>query len=286
MANIGLDILSGLLWGTHFCLFHETKEDLLDTLIPYFKAGLENNEFCFWVLSEGLTTEEALGALRRNIPDLDRYFVQGDIELVTHDKWFFQAGHFDLQTIVSRFKDKCRHALSRGYVGIRVEGSSAWLAIKEPGRFSAFENDLNKLVADERMIVLCSFQIRETGADEIFSAARTHQFTIARRRGAWEIIEVPKTQTRTGSLTPREREVLAWVSRGKSAWEIGTILRITKRTVDEHVQTVVRKLGAANRTQAVAIAIRDRLIEADSPNVANSVKTVRDGLGFTWRIPA
>jgi DNA-binding CsgD family transcriptional regulator len=63
------------------------------------------------------------------------------------------------------------------------------------------------------------------------------------------------------SLTTREREVLAWTSLGKSAWEIGEILGIAKRTVDEHAQTAARKLGAANRTQAVAIAVRDGLID-------------------------
>jgi LuxR family quorum sensing-dependent transcriptional regulator len=48
---------------------------------------------------------------------------------------------------------------------------------------------------------------------------------------------------------------------GKSHWEIGEILGIAKRTVDEHSQTALRNLGAANRTQAVAIAIRNRIIE-------------------------
>lgn len=62
------------------------------------------------------------------------------------------------------------------------------------------------------------------------------------------------------SLTSREVEVLTWAAQGKSAWEIGEILDIAKRTVDEHVQTAVRKLGAVNRTHAVAIAVRDRII--------------------------
>jgi LuxR family quorum sensing-dependent transcriptional regulator len=62
------------------------------------------------------------------------------------------------------------------------------------------------------------------------------------------------------SLTTRETEVLTWVARGKSAWEVGEILDIAKRTVDEHVQTAVRKLGAVNRTHAVAIAVRDCII--------------------------
>jgi LuxR family quorum sensing-dependent transcriptional regulator len=62
-------------------------------------------------------------------------------------------------------------------------------------------------------------------------------------------------------LTPREREVLAWSAQGKSAWEIGTILSVGKRTVDEYAETAMRKLGAVNRTQAVAIALRHRLFD-------------------------
>jgi LuxR family quorum sensing-dependent transcriptional regulator len=62
-------------------------------------------------------------------------------------------------------------------------------------------------------------------------------------------------------LTAREREVLWWVAAGKSAAQISQALKISKRTVDEHSQTAARKLGAANRTQAVAIAMRDRLID-------------------------
>ena len=62
------------------------------------------------------------------------------------------------------------------------------------------------------------------------------------------------------NLTTREREVLHWIASGKLAWEIGEILAISKRTVDEHTQAGLRKLGAANRAQAVAIAMRDRII--------------------------
>ena len=62
-------------------------------------------------------------------------------------------------------------------------------------------------------------------------------------------------------LTPREREVLQWVARGKPAWEIGEILKIGKRTVDEHAATAGRKLGAANRVHAIALALRGKLIE-------------------------
>ena len=61
-------------------------------------------------------------------------------------------------------------------------------------------------------------------------------------------------------LTNRQQEVLTWAAAGKSAWEMGEILMISARTVEEHAQQALQRLGAVNRTQAVAIAIRDRLI--------------------------
>jgi LuxR family quorum sensing-dependent transcriptional regulator len=64
------------------------------------------------------------------------------------------------------------------------------------------------------------------------------------------------------ALTPREREVLTWMAEGKSAWELGEILGLSARTVNEHSQTACRKLRAANRTHAVAIALEQKLIEA------------------------
>jgi LuxR family transcriptional regulator, quorum-sensing system regulator BjaR1 len=61
-------------------------------------------------------------------------------------------------------------------------------------------------------------------------------------------------------LTAREREVLTWVMEGKTAWEIGRILKIAKRTVDQHVEHARRKLGALNRTHAVAVALRNGIL--------------------------
>jgi LuxR family transcriptional regulator, quorum-sensing system regulator BjaR1 len=61
-------------------------------------------------------------------------------------------------------------------------------------------------------------------------------------------------------LTQREREVVAWASQGKSAWEIGEILHITQRTAEQHLENAARKLGAVNRTHTVAIAIRKKII--------------------------
>ncbi len=63
------------------------------------------------------------------------------------------------------------------------------------------------------------------------------------------------------NLTPREREVLTWAALGKTASEIGEILKISQRTAKAHTANARQKLGAVNRTQAVMIALRDRIIQ-------------------------
>ena len=44
--KMGIPFLGEVAWGTHFCLFYETKSELLDILPQYFTTGLEGNEFC------------------------------------------------------------------------------------------------------------------------------------------------------------------------------------------------------------------------------------------------
>jgi LuxR family transcriptional regulator, quorum-sensing system regulator BjaR1 len=62
------------------------------------------------------------------------------------------------------------------------------------------------------------------------------------------------------SLTPREREVLTLVAGGKSTSEIAEALHISSRTVKEHIKHLCPKLGVVTRTQAVMIAVRDKII--------------------------
>lgn len=61
-------------------------------------------------------------------------------------------------------------------------------------------------------------------------------------------------------LTAREREVLTWVSVGKTSWEIARILAVAERTVIFHVDNAMKKLDTSTRTQAVAKAFSLGLI--------------------------
>jgi DNA-binding CsgD family transcriptional regulator len=57
------------------------------------------------------------------------------------------------------------------------------------------------------------------------------------------------------ALTPREREILQHLARGTSTRQIASALFISPLTARNHVQRILRKLGASTRAQAVAIAL-------------------------------
>ena len=67
--------------------------------------------------------------------------------------------------------------------------------------------------------------------------------------------------SRASPLTPREHEVLALLVAGEPANQIAKQLCITEKTTSTHIERILAKLGAHSRAQAVAFAVRDRLVE-------------------------
>lgn len=69
-----------------------------------------------------------------------------------------------------------------------------------------------------------------------------------------------RAATAGAALTEREREILRWAREGKSNLEIGAALDISALTVKNHIQKILRKLGASNRAHAVALAMSQGLL--------------------------
>src|SRR6267378_7527718 len=117
LRQTGIAALGEIPWGTHFCHFYETKQDLLDTLVPYFKAGLESNEFCLWVVSNSdlITIEGAKEALAQAVPDLDRHLSDENIEILNGHDWYFEQDALNLERAKHGWDAKLKRALARGY---------------------------------------------------------------------------------------------------------------------------------------------------------------------------
>jgi PAS domain S-box-containing protein len=189
MRKTGIGILGNVPWGTHFCQFYQNKKDLLDILVPYFKAGLENNEFCMWVCSEPLGVEDARKALKKALPNLGRYLKKGQIEILPHTEWYLRKGRFSSKRVLKGWIDKLNKALAKGFDGLRLTGNTFWLEKKDWRRFIDYEEEVNTVISRYRMIALCTYSLDRCGLQEVIDVINNHQSTLIRRSGQWTLVE-------------------------------------------------------------------------------------------------
>jgi hypothetical protein len=187
-------------WGTHFFMFYETKEELLDTLVPYFKSGLESGELCLWVVSDPLTEEEARNALRVAVPEFERYLADRSIEIARDRQFYLPGNDPDLERLIRTWAAKTDSALARGYAGFRMSASTAWLERKDWKAFSHYENEVNNSISRWRMTALCTYPLAGSTAAEFLDVTRTHQFAIARRNRGWEVVETSERKQAKSSM--------------------------------------------------------------------------------------
>jgi signal transduction histidine kinase len=189
VRRTGIRVVGDVPWGTHFFLFYETKEDLLDALVPYFKVGLEAGEFCVWVVHNPLNAEEVKRAMRRAVPGFDRYLKSYSIEIVRASEFYFKDKEFVQRTVIGRWNEKLEYARANSYAGLRLSSNTAWLKKKDWSGFANYEGAVHKFFAGKRVVALCTYPLARSTATEILDVARTHQFAVARRNKDWEIVE-------------------------------------------------------------------------------------------------
>jgi len=236
--STGIGVVDDMPWGTHFCHFYETKEDLLDILVPYFKTGLENNEFCLWVTSDPLTVAEATRALRQAVPNLDSYSAEQAIEILPYQDWYLEGGVFHPVRVIDGWHKKLHQALANGYAGMRVNGNEAWLKRETWKDFVDYERELNKSIAGQRMIVLCTYPLAKCDAADVLDVARAHEHAITRRHGVWEVIETAESNQAKAEIKQLNEE-------------------LERRVVERTIQ-----LAAANESLQAEVAERQRTEEA------------------------
>jgi len=140
----GIDITGDIPWGTHFCQLYQTKEDLIDILVPYFKAGLENNEFCIWITSPPLGIDEAHEELGKALPDYEIFLKKGQIEIIPYNRWYIRNGVFDPDRVTKRWMEKLDNASNKDYDGLRISGNTSWVREEDLTSFVDYEEEMGK----------------------------------------------------------------------------------------------------------------------------------------------
>jgi len=184
----GVAAIADVTWGTHLCQFYKTKEDLIDVLVPYFKAGLENNEFCMWVTSEPLGVEDAKRVLKRVIRNLDDYIKKGQIEIFDYGEWYTKSGKFDGDEVLQGWIEREKLALEKGFEGLRLTGNTFWLETKHWEDFTAYEAKIDDVIGNYRMMAVCTYSLDKCGASEITDVVGNHTSALVKKQDKWQVI--------------------------------------------------------------------------------------------------
>ena len=130
-----------------------------------------------------------------------------------------------------------------------MEAAGDWLAgAHQPDQ--AGHQDLALALADGRQLLARHMGASGLGESMVLLSHEAPQTPAARR-------------LQQVALTPRETEVLSWLSKGKTNRDIADILGMSPRTVNKHLEHIFEKLGVETRTAAAAVA--GQLLQAGSP---------------------
>jgi NarL family two-component system response regulator LiaR len=153
----------------------------------------------------------------------------------------------------------------------KMDGIAATRAIRERWphiqviALTSFQEQ--ELVQDALQAGAISYLLKDVSVDELAEAIRAAfagRPTLA-PEAAQALIQVARSASegpRPGhDLTPREREVLSLMVEGLNNPQIGERLTISVTTVRSHVSNILSKLGVSNRAEAIALALRQKLVD-------------------------
>lgn len=184
----GRDGVERLPWGAHLCHFFHDRADLLSLLVPYFKAGLEHNEYCMWITASPVRQSDAFNALSETIPQIEQYLRSGQLEILDYRNWYLRDGRLDAERLLEAWRSKSAHAQKRGFDGARVSGNPIWLETRtEWDSFMQYEALVDQGLTDSRVIAICSYHMEKCSAQDVIDVLSNHRSTVFPSSQGWEL---------------------------------------------------------------------------------------------------
>ncbi|MCE0721822.1 MULTISPECIES: ATP-binding protein [Legionella] len=187
-TSSGISVVKKINWGTHFCKFFNTYQDLMDILIPYFQTGLDHNELCIWINHEDKNPVYTL--LLQHIPELEAKIEKGQMLFFEREVCFKNACAKTAAPLLADLLELEKKALNQGYNGLRIAGGPTNFSTHQAKNdFLNFENEVCSTFYNHKIIALCCYRTCECDSQVIFNVIKSHQFALILQDGQWEMVE-------------------------------------------------------------------------------------------------
>lgn len=207
LRDTGIGVLGAMPWSTHVSLFYENSADLLDVVVPFFKAGIEGGEQCVWIPPDPSGQKDGERALRRAVPGFDGHLARRDLRIVSAEEFYQPQGTLDIDVLVTRWHELSERARKEGYVGMRAIEDETWLQAYDWRAVCDFEEAFHDRVRARRILIICAYPIAQRGAGELLDSARAHHLVLARRHGSWDVLETPSLKRTKAEIQRRSDDL-------------------------------------------------------------------------------
>jgi two-component sensor histidine kinase len=253
----GLDALGSLPWGSHVCQFFSTGGDLRDILVPYFKAGLENNERCLLVAMDPFGPEDARSALRAAVGDSDRRERAKQIEIHDVRRWYDNDSVIDGEKIVAGLLQGEQRALRDGFSGLRTNGNIGWVQRGQWAGLQDYEAQVTRGLKGRRMISMCSYCLETCTSQDVLDVVARHSLTLSRTPDGWSVTAAAAAAVRTMEEALDRQSILVRELDHRIKNNLATVQAIagstirSSRSMQEFQQAFAGRIGALSRTHSL-----------------------------------
>ncbi|MES2760133.1 MAG: MEDS domain-containing protein [Pseudomonadota bacterium] len=185
----GIAAVGSVPWGSHFCQFYNDDNDLTETLVPYFEAGLRSGEACLWVTGRTLEAQRAEALMTDAVPEFKKYISSGQMEIASISDWYSPGDVFDADAVLQGWIAKEAESKLRGFAGLRLTGDTIWVERSGWANFMEYERKINTSFRRYNLVALCTYCMDRCSASDVIDVCCQHQFALARREGHWELLE-------------------------------------------------------------------------------------------------
>ena len=194
LTDCGLPGIQRIPYGLHACHFYPDRERLVEALVPYFLAGLRNNERCLWVAAPPLPTQRCApraggrrrrGAHRRSssIPARCAFSISTSGTRALRGSTGSTSCAFGWR--------RRRRRLRRATAACASRETRASSSPSDWATFMEYERAVSEGFAGRRIVALCSYPLASRSPQEVGEVMHAHECTFDRPDANWQVVARP-----------------------------------------------------------------------------------------------
>jgi hypothetical protein len=163
----------------HVCAFFDSREEQYETLVPWIKEGITNNEEVINILDGGLHNDHCCRLSHADIP-VKEAVARGQLKLLTTDESYLLGGVFAAERMVNVLEQALIDAQNGPYSTFRGYGDMEWALKNLPGtdELIEYEARINTFAPKYDCSIVCAYDINSFSGSAVIDILATHPYVI------------------------------------------------------------------------------------------------------------